>query len=180
MEFEPDKFAELMLYVADRSVDDPDFGATKLNKILFFSDFMAYDKFGSPITGAVYQKLDHGPAPRPLLPIQRDLISKGSAVITPVSRFNFTQKRLTALREAEIDKFSGEEIALVSQVIEILMGKTASQVSEISHRFAGWKLADDGEDIPYYTVHLHPAKLTAEAVDRGLRVAKELDLLTAV
>jgi hypothetical protein len=177
MEFESEKFAELMLYVADRSVDDPDFGATKLNKILFFSDFMAYDKFGKSITGAIYQKLDHGPAPRPLLPIQQDLIQNGDAVITPVSRYNFTQKRFTALREADIDKFSGEEVALVSQVIEILLGKNASQVSEMSHRFDGWRLAEDGEEIPYFTVHLHPPKLTAEAVERGLRVAKELDLV---
>jgi hypothetical protein len=177
MEFDEQKFAELMLYVADRSVDDPDFGATKLNKILFFSDFSAYEKFGKSITGAIYQKLDHGPAPRHLLPIQAELIRKSHACITPVSRYSFTQKRFTALRESDLNVFSNEEIALVSQIIDTLQGKNAVQVSEMSHRFDGWKLADDGEEIPYFTVFLQPPQLTAEAVEKGMTVAKELDLV---
>lgn len=177
MEFDEHKFGELMLYIADRSVDDPDFGATKLNKILFFSDFMAYEQFGKSITGAVYQRLDHGPAPRHLLPVQAELIRNRDAFITPVSRYNFTQKRLTALRECDLSLFSSEEIALVSQVMDALQGKNAAQVSAISHRFDGWKLADDGEDIPYFTVYLRPPKLTETAVELGLSVAKELDLV---
>ena len=35
-----DKFRELILYIAQESEGDPNFGATKLNKILFFCDFL--------------------------------------------------------------------------------------------------------------------------------------------
>jgi len=35
------KFQELLLYVAARCEGAPTFGATKLNKILFFADFLA-------------------------------------------------------------------------------------------------------------------------------------------
>jgi len=38
-EIDERKFKELILYVADKCSDDPDFGAVKLNKILFYSDF---------------------------------------------------------------------------------------------------------------------------------------------
>lgn len=177
MEFNSDKFGELVLFIADSSVDDPNFGATKLNKILFFSDFLAYEQLGAPITGATYQRLEHGPAPRALLPIQAQLIANGDAVITPVARYNFTQKRLTALREPNIAIFSNEEIALVAHVIEILQDRNAVECSEMSHRFAGWQLAEDGEDIPYFTSFLQPPKLTAAAVERGQAVARKLDLV---
>ena len=50
-----------------RSQDDRAFGATKLNNLLYFSDFQAYGALERSITGATYQRLDHGPAPRELL-----------------------------------------------------------------------------------------------------------------
>ena len=65
-----EKFKELVLYIARKSECDPRFGATKLNKLLFFSDFLAFKRLGSPITGQTYFKLDHGPAPRRMLPLK--------------------------------------------------------------------------------------------------------------
>ena len=46
------KLRELILYVAERCENDPDFGALKLNKILFNADFIAYALTGKAITGA--------------------------------------------------------------------------------------------------------------------------------
>lgn len=62
-----EKFRELILYVANMSRNDPDFGAVKLNKILYYADFRAYRELGRPISGAAYRKLSEGPAPRQLL-----------------------------------------------------------------------------------------------------------------
>src|SRR5690348_1753468 len=77
-DFKQEKFRELIVYVADRCADDPYFGDTKLNKILHFSDFVAYTDLGHSITGARYQKLEFGPAPTNLLPIRRDLEEEGA------------------------------------------------------------------------------------------------------
>lgn len=42
-EMDPDRrLAELILYIAEKCERDPNFGATKLNKILTFADFSAY------------------------------------------------------------------------------------------------------------------------------------------
>ena len=62
------KFTELLLHVADRLRNDRAGGATKLNKVLYFADFAHVRRHGRPISGAEYQKLAHGPAPRPLRP----------------------------------------------------------------------------------------------------------------
>ena len=44
------RLLELILYVAEKCQDDPKFGATKLNKILWWADFLAYAQHGTPIT----------------------------------------------------------------------------------------------------------------------------------
>ena len=52
----PKKFEELVLFVAELSQADENFGATKLNKILFFIDFLSYKRSGVGMTGAKYIK----------------------------------------------------------------------------------------------------------------------------
>jgi len=73
----PDKrLGELMLYVAWKCADDPKFGATKLNKILYFSDFLSFLRTGEAITGSEYVKQKNGPIPKHLVPVRESLESK--------------------------------------------------------------------------------------------------------
>ena len=65
MPYDPDRLAELMLLAADRLHTDPSYGATKLNKALFFSDFLHYKRHGDLISAAVYQRLPRAPGPEP-------------------------------------------------------------------------------------------------------------------
>jgi hypothetical protein len=159
---EPDdtKLAELMLYVARRSEADLAFGATKLNKILFFADFLAYVRTGHPITGQVYQKLEHGPAPRRLLPVRNQLLTTAAAALASRDRFGRKQECLVALREPDLARFSGVEIAIVDEVIALLADHDARAASELSHRFLGWQLAALGEDIPYESALIERRPLT--------------------
>lgn len=142
---------ELILYVADSSVDDPGFGSTKLNKILAFSDFQAFAVLGQPITGMAYQKLEHGPALRRMLPLQREMIADGEAQLAPHMRGPYKQQRLIALRAPDLDVFKAAEIAIVDSVIEQFRHLSAVEVSDRSHDWAGWQAAEIGEDIPYAT-----------------------------
>ncbi len=143
------KMKELILYIAQKSENDSAFGAVKLNKLLFYSDFLAFQNFGKSITGHEYQKLKHGPAPRRLLPIQNALENEGSIRIIPTEFHGKIQNRCVATREADMSEFDSEEIALVDQIIAELSEKNAACVSDQSHKFVGWKLAEEGETIPY-------------------------------
>lgn len=171
------KFQELLLYIAEKSVSDPDFGATKLNKMLFFCDFLCYAKLGEPLTGVEYQRLTWGPAPRRLRPLQRDLVDRHEAAIVPVSR-GYTQYRLIALRSANLSRFSAEEVSLVDTVIEELRGLGAVDVSELSHSWSvAWQAIEDGATIPYDTVFWAPSGETPETAGFAQRVAKEFGLV---
>lgn len=144
-----EKMAELILYVSDRCQLDPAYGATKLNKILFYADFQHYAKHGKSITGQEYMRLNQGPVPRHLVPIRKRLVATHELVVRELPYGTRRQKRPISLRDADLSGFNGEEIATVDAVIHQLWGMTAGEVSEKSHRFEGWKLARDRETIPY-------------------------------
>lgn len=171
------KLGELMLYVALKCEEHQLFGAVKLNKILFYSDFYAYAKYGRPITGASYRKLALGPAPSRLVPVREMLQSEGAAFLRTVSTYSgMEQKRLLALRAPDLSLFSAEEIALVDSVIQELSRQTAQAVSDRSHEHVGWRLADMDEEIPYETILLPntPIPLTDAELKRGKAIAAEL------
>ena len=56
-----EKVKELILLLSEMSEGDEYFGATKLNKLLFFADFLSYILHGKPISGYVYQARPEGP-----------------------------------------------------------------------------------------------------------------------
>lgn len=146
-----EKLRELILYISWMCEDDPTFGATKLNKILFFSDFRAYRLLGHSITGQEYQALEQGPAPRKLLPLRDALKREGALVIRERDFYDRRQSQTIALRSPDLSKFTPQELAIVQRVIDEWRGRTASEMSRASHEFVGWQLADAGETIPYPT-----------------------------
>lgn len=171
------KLKELALYIAARCESDPTFGATKLNKILFYSDFLAYARLGEAITGDEYQCLEMGPAPRHWLPLKADMVKRGQAAEQVRNRYGKEQKRLIPLRDADLSQFSGEEIAIVDEVIEGLRGMNAREVSELSHGFTGWQIVALGDTIPYETVFLSPPRRhTPAELAHARRVAERIGI----
>jgi hypothetical protein len=177
MEIQGGKFHELILYVARQCESDPRCGSTKLNKILFYADFEAYRKLGASISGEEYQKLEHGPAPRRLLPAIEEMERAGWCAWATRDHYGFTLRKLLALREPDTARFSGPELDIVNRVIRDLWELNATEVSDLSHRFAGWQAADLGETIPYETVFVgQPRPLSPEEaawVDELLREEDE-------
>lgn len=147
---DPDnRLKELILHIARQCEGDEAFGAVKLNKILFNADFTAYVKFGRPITGLEYFALEYGPAPRHLKPVLADMVRRKEAAFREDDFHGYRQRRTFALREADLSLFDGEEIALVDHIIRDWRDRTGTELSDASHRFIGWKVAAEGETIPY-------------------------------
>jgi len=150
--YDEQKFAEMVLYVCQRCQFDRYFGATKLNKYLFFADFAAYQRTANPISGAEYQRLPNGPAPRKILPVRDRLVRDGALKPVKVDAGSgFTEDRLIPLREPDLTRFSATEIAIIDEVIDTYRDYKAVELSKHSHRHDGWRLAGDSETIPYFT-----------------------------
>ena len=162
------KLRELILLIATRSEGDKPFGAVKLNKLLFYTDFLAYLNFGEAITGQEYQKLPQGPAPRRMLPVLKKMIDKEDLAIRRHDYYGKDQQRAFALTPPDMGRFNFAEIELIDRVVEMFWGKNASEMSAISHQFLGWKLAAMNETIPYSVALVGSREPTAEEQKRGL------------
>jgi Protein of unknown function (DUF4065) len=147
------RLAELILYIAEKCEDEPHFGATVLNKILWCADTMSYAYYGEAVTGVAYQRLPRGPAPKRLLPVKNKLLAEGQ-IIERRRRFgSFLQHRIVPTRDANLDAFSGRDIATVDQAIQFMCGKSATKVSNWSHMRA-WHVAGPNGLIPYEAIFL--------------------------
>lgn len=173
------KLRELILFIAQRSADDVHYGYTKLNKLLFFSDFSAYAALGTSITGHAYQRLPRGPAPKQMKPIVDRMVDDRVLAIQEEEYHGQTQKRPVALRAANLKPFSAEEIAVVTGVLETMRKKNAKGISTLSHRFAGWKLAKERELIPYEVALVQFKKPRKRDLQRALDMGDELTSLRA-
>ena len=166
------RLGEMILYVADKCLGDPTFGAIKLNKILWWSDFLAFGQFGKPVTGAAYRRLERGPAPFQLVPVRDDLVESGDAVVQERHVAGLIQERVVPLRQADLSLFDGEHIELVNQLVRILWAVPASEISEQSHGKA-WKTANHRELIPYEAIFLSDQTPTEADRGRAAELAKE-------
>jgi uncharacterized phage-associated protein len=175
--YREDKLAELILYIARRTAGDRSAGATKLNKYLYFADFAAVRRLGRPITGTEYQKLRFGPAPRRLAPVRDRLIRDNDAQLhARIDALGYVHHTLVAQREPHTEIFSAEELRLVDEVIDALREMSAAEVSDLSHREAGWQLVEEGETIPYelaFVIAPSEVELTPAIRAEGERVLRE-------
>jgi hypothetical protein len=163
-----EKLRELILLISEWSQADPKFGAIKLNKLLFHADFSAFLTYGEPITGQEYFKLPQGPAPRRLKGITESMKKTGEFAWQEVLYFGHIQKKPIALRPADPAKFSGTEINLIRQTVEKFWKMSATEISDQSHLFLGWKAARLQETIPYSTALVSRRRPTDHERDRGL------------
>lgn len=167
------KTAELILLVAKHTENDPTSGSTKLNKILYFAEVSHLRRTGSPITASVYQKQPHGPTLRRMQPFIRDLESDGAVKEIEEDYFGFAQKKLVPLREPDLSEFSAEEIESVLDMVRQFWGKSAKEVSDISHDDPGWRAVDIGDTIPLELAFVGQPEITDAMRERARQLASD-------
>ena len=96
--YRSDKFRELVLLVAKRSESDPKFGEVELHKLLYFSDFLAFARWGEAITNARYQKNRYGPTARVLNHVVEEVEREEAVSVGSVDYHGHAQSRVVARR----------------------------------------------------------------------------------
>ncbi len=153
-----DKLSRLVHYVCDEAPNPKLLGATKLNKILYYSDFEAYLQLGAPITGEVYVKQKHGPVPKHVMTVLDRLKESEAIAIAQASGYfaytgepSYAPRLFHSLRRPDIHDFLPDEIRIVDEVIRVIcLEHTATSISNLSHDLI-WNAAEIGEEIPYFT-----------------------------
>ncbi len=170
-EFDPRKFNELIVYIAKRLGPEAALGRVKLAKLLMWSDFGAFERFGKSITGATYEKWEHGHLPKELLLAERDLLARGDIASETVNYYGKRLKHITAERDPDLSRFSEDELAIIEGAIRRYGHESAAYLSELSHHEVGWRLAQMHEVIPYTTVFLGAGGVAEADIRRGEELA---------
>lgn len=170
----PQRFRELIIYISRQSAEDQHFGAVKLNKILYYSDFRAFERFGLPLTGMRYIRLPLGPVPRALLPVRNELVREGAIEVElrQSGSDRYEQHRTKAMRDPIMELFTADEIAIVDEVIRELWNQNAAQVSDASHDIR-WRTMQHKDPMPYELAYLSDESISNHENDRTKELANQ-------
>jgi hypothetical protein len=160
------KNKNLILYICERASQQKDFGATKLNKALWFSDMIHYLKTGSFISSFKYVRQDQGPTPDPsaFLSLRRSMIHANEFKYEPIDYFGRTLHKCQNVAEPDKTYFNELELEVIDKTIDDISSLSGSQLSEMTHNL-GWDKTSNGEEMtPKHFITTHE-KLTSTEVD---------------
>ncbi len=120
MEYSPEKFLNAILFFAHNVSK---LGITKLNKLLYYSDFEHYRLYGRPILGDQYIRMERGPVPQASYAVfnanfedSEDSSLKEAIEVRGENFFSrqfnnaYERKSIIPKREADLSYFSKSEI----------------------------------------------------------------------
>lgn len=122
---------------------------TKLNKLLFYADFMYFKDYTVSITGAQYARVPFGPAPNNYDLYYPVLVRQGAINIEEVEYPEYSGEKYIAIKEPDISVFSEGELRVLATVKERFKDCTASEVSMYSHQEKGYEETQTGKLISY-------------------------------
>lgn len=120
---------------------------TKMNKVLFYIDFLSYRERGMAISGLAYNAIEFGPVPQ-----RWDRVYSAFDEVEEELRLVQGQEcmSLKAGVKADMSGFLPDEMAVIDKVCIWLNNKTSRAVSKLSHEETAWKEhVGKAETIPY-------------------------------
>ena len=120
---------------------------TKMNKVLFYIDFLSYRENGMAISGLAYNAIDFGPVPQ-----RWDRVYSAFDEIVPQPKLVRDQEStaLTASVEPDMVCFTEQERAIIDTVCAKMKNLSAHDISALSHNEPAWQRhLHQTETIPY-------------------------------
>lgn len=140
--FSPDKMAAIVSYFAANASN---LYKTKLNKLLFYADFVHYYLHGNSISGSRYVHLPYGPVPDGYEDTLEALQHYG---VVDISEQNSAEV-ITGGDNSTVDFLTPEEQKTLEWVTKAYGYMSASQLTELSHREKAYRNTRTGEEIAY-------------------------------
>ena len=135
------RLKNLMLYLLENIQD---VWCTKMNKLLFYIDFLSYRENGMAISGLSYKAIDFGP-----VPVRWDVIYSEFDEIHQEFRSvgDFTGSVLTSTDKADLSLFTEAEIKVMDYVLAKFNNTSSRDLSQLSHKESAWTNHHDRHEI---------------------------------
>lgn len=109
---------------------------TKMNKLLFYSDFLSYKLRGIGMSGLAYNAIQYGP-----VPAQRDIVyGLMDDVWSEIVAFpsGNSGEKLCSELQPDLSAFAPAEMEILDAVVKKFKSVTANSISETSHEEDAW------------------------------------------
>jgi len=148
-EYDLEKLKNMILYLVKR-LDGV--LKVKLNKLLWYCDFLYFKESSVSITGAQYVRIKLGQVPDHYELIFANMIHEGLIDKDEIP-FNTEEgivgEQFSALVEPDKSLFTKKEIQVMDSIVDTFREDTSTSIMEKSHREAAYKKCKDGDIISY-------------------------------
>ncbi|MCX6309892.1 MAG: DUF4065 domain-containing protein [Bacteroidia bacterium] len=145
-----EKFSEMVVYFTETLQPYK----TKMNKLLFYSDFHMHKQYAFSISGVPYRAIDMGPVPNNFNSIF-EYLSNNNKV--DIQNFNFPdggtgeQFKPNGKSAFRSELFSKEELSILSKVAERFKKTSTNEIIDISHKEKAWIENKENKKLIDYT-----------------------------
>ncbi|MCK5592158.1 MAG: SocA family protein [Candidatus Pacebacteria bacterium] len=125
-------------------------GATKLNKLFYYLDFINHRDRKESVTGDIYIHNHYGPTPSALQGVLSGMIEDDDIEVTQ-DPFADSHKKSFAIKKGVLDEsvFSGEEKVLLRSVCGEFLDWSTDKIVEQTHLEAPWFYSKPLEKVNY-------------------------------
>ncbi|GAG12253.1 unnamed protein product, partial [marine sediment metagenome] len=138
------KFYNAVLYLCKGGVLK-----TKLNKLLFYTDFKHFKEYTVSITGARYAHIPFGPAPDNYDLYYPVLVRREAIKLEEKDYPGYTGENMITVQEPDLNLFSESELRILTTVKEHFKNDNATEISSFSHGEKGYQDTPQGKIISY-------------------------------
>jgi putative zinc finger/helix-turn-helix YgiT family protein len=142
--FDENRFVNSILYFCKEGVVK-----TKLNKLMFYADFLHCKEYSISITGTQYAHIPFGPAPNNFDIFYPVLIKQGLIEVHEIEYPEFTGEEYVSQKAPDLNIFLEHELRILAFIKERFGNWTAKQISGFSHDEAAYKETKNGDIISY-------------------------------
>ncbi len=144
-----EKLSEMIVYFSEKIAPYK----TKMNKLLFYADFLMFKQTCFSMSGVRYRAIDMGPVPNNFQSIFEYLVNKNEIEII-YSQFpngNTSEKfKARKHRPFNPELFSKEELAVLEKVVSAFNSTSTNDIIEMSHLEEAWKKNEKEKKIISY------------------------------
>lgn len=169
MNFNREKYIDLILYILSQSYNNDAFGKTMLCTILYFIDFNYYERYGELLTHETYIKSKKGIKPKHFQKITQELISENKVFLKKEKYYHRTLHKyyLTIIPNS---KFSKSEQKIINLSLNQLIENNANTITKYAIDDPPVIVANLGEQIDHKYVFSRNNNYSI--------LKKQIDLLT--
>jgi uncharacterized phage-associated protein/DNA-binding transcriptional regulator YiaG len=126
---------------------------TKLLKLLWWADFLAFKRAGSSLSGTPYVRYKFGPVPELyqllLNEVEREGLISTETIIYDTVDGPQPGTKYSAIERFDTYMFTADERAILERVCNTFGSMSAKQLANLSHKETPWLETEDREVIPY-------------------------------